>query len=466
MVVHKVPLKHDDPQLQIISQQPTGTVQRTSKTVPLVRQAPVFDLEVITSDNFVPWKNTFNMRQVTLANIIDVANGNDKASTKAAKMRAKNFVNAAKSLDLLRQNLQSSINKEIDNVIRKYLTTYFGVAIDNVKNNLGSNCMTEDHVREVCRTMLDEAKLMYSNPPLSGSNSPFNTSQTTDMLIESRFAKQHSKNRSPLKRKEPIPELDDNLSPVIDQQSSQTSLTKHQRFQSAWDPSKIHSQTLFVLATRANKRGSRLCNKHPELFQYTIDQEDREWLMKQKLFVLPPPSPSNSTSILLLEDVQLLLSSVNYKNNPHELKGFELPEFILNKVRSTMIIHKPDEIRSPQQIIITENGEIEEQTACSITLNENNNSSITQSAAHSESSSIMISGTSTTLAEALNMLEYGERLPQQNDIAHLSPNNNTGLATTHSTLTALLAAENSFMSASSNNSGNQSNNNVNTQFGM
>lgn len=62
------------------------------------------------------------MRQVTLANIIDVANGNDKASTKAAKMRAKNFVNVAKSLDLLRQNLQSSINKEIDNVIRKYLT--------------------------------------------------------------------------------------------------------------------------------------------------------------------------------------------------------------------------------------------------------------------------------------------------------------------------------------------------------
>lgn len=67
------------------------------------------------------------------------------------------------------------------------------MAIDNVKNNLGSNCVTEDHVREVCRTMLDEAKLMYSNPPLSGSNSPFNTAQNTDMLIESRFAKQHSK---------------------------------------------------------------------------------------------------------------------------------------------------------------------------------------------------------------------------------------------------------------------------------
>jgi len=49
------------------------------------------------------------------------------------------------------------------------------------------------------------------------------------------------------------------------------------------------------------------------------------------------------------------------RNNPHELKGFELPEFILNKVRSTMILNKPPELQSPQQIIITENGEIEEQ---------------------------------------------------------------------------------------------------------
>lgn len=56
-----------------------------------------------------------------------------------------------------------------------------------------------------------------------------------------------------------------------------------------------------------------MCNKHPELFQYTIDLEDREWLMKQKMFVLPLPSPANSTSILLLDDVQLILSSVNYK---------------------------------------------------------------------------------------------------------------------------------------------------------
>lgn len=57
----------------------------------------------------------------------------------------------------------------------------------------------------------------------------------------------------------------------------------------------------------------------------------------------------------------ILMIIIIFRNNPHELKGFELPEFILNKVRSTMILNKPPNMQSPQQIIITENGEIEDQ---------------------------------------------------------------------------------------------------------
>jgi len=61
-------------------------------------------------------------------------------------------------------------------------------------------------------------------------------------------------NRSLLKRKEPpVQEAENNLSPTVEQTSTQTQLVKFQKFQSAWDPSKIHSQTLFVLATKANK---------------------------------------------------------------------------------------------------------------------------------------------------------------------------------------------------------------------
>jgi hypothetical protein len=58
---------------------------------------------------------------------------------------------------------------------------------------------------------------------------------------------------------------------------------------------------------------------------------------------------------------KILIIIIIFRNSPHELKGFELPEFILNKVRSTMILNKPPDMQSPQQIIITENGEIEEQ---------------------------------------------------------------------------------------------------------
>jgi len=54
-------------------------------------------------------------------------------------------------------------------------------------------------------------------------------------------------------------------------------------------------------------------SKHPELFQYTIDMEDRDWLMKQKMFVLPPLTSVNGTSILLLDDVQSILSTMNQK---------------------------------------------------------------------------------------------------------------------------------------------------------
>jgi len=90
------------------------------------------------------------MRQATLANIIDVANGNDKATTKAAKMRAKNLVNAAKSLDLLRQNLQNSINKDIDNVIKKYLTVSGCILIVSIDIGMSiCHCFHESNFSDI-----------------------------------------------------------------------------------------------------------------------------------------------------------------------------------------------------------------------------------------------------------------------------------------------------------------------------
>lgn len=64
------------------------------------------------------------MRQLTLENIADSVS-DTAGSNKAAKMHCRNVVNAAKSLDILRQNIQSAINNDIDRVVKKYLDVSF-----------------------------------------------------------------------------------------------------------------------------------------------------------------------------------------------------------------------------------------------------------------------------------------------------------------------------------------------------
>lgn len=70
------------------------------------------------------------MRQVILTTLF---NGSQKSAshpllrhphTPLSRIRGRSVTNAAKSLDILRQNLQSSINKEIDAILKKYLEVY------------------------------------------------------------------------------------------------------------------------------------------------------------------------------------------------------------------------------------------------------------------------------------------------------------------------------------------------------
>lgn len=69
-------------------------------------------------------KNTFNMRQVTLMNL--AANhlslrGNNQSRHALNCMQNGCIASPIKSLDILRKNIQSAINKDIDNIIRKYV---------------------------------------------------------------------------------------------------------------------------------------------------------------------------------------------------------------------------------------------------------------------------------------------------------------------------------------------------------
>lgn len=92
----------------------------------------------------------------------------------------------------------------------------------------------------------------------------------------------------------------------------------------------------------------RLYVRHPELLRYSGDQEDKEWLAGKNLM---PPS-GGKAYLMLLEDIRELTQNDDYRSSPHlqlnELKGFEVPQFLINKIRAFM-----EEVRTDKKPIDT-----------------------------------------------------------------------------------------------------------------
>ncbi|XP_054257847.1 deoxynucleotidyltransferase terminal-interacting protein 1 isoform X3 [Macrosteles quadrilineatus] len=306
----------------------------------------------------VEWKNPFNMRQVILNNLS--AGGRPTGQLRHSpwlRTRGRPVTNAAKSLDILRQNLQTSINKEIDGVLKKYLEKFFRPAIDNVRSNLGGSSVNEEHVREVCRAMLDEAKQMYCGP-LSRGGSPFSDCETTS-LIESRLRRTHT--QSPLLRKRKESDTDSETSQTV-------ALRKRisRPVSCNWDPARLSKDTLFILGSRANKvlglghvlGKGRLFIKHPQLFKYCSDSQDQDWLASHRHTLTP--LASTKVYIMLLDEIKELVNSDEYRNSPsvliHELKGFEAPDFMLKKIKTYMSQVKPQTSDDPESPSDTSQG--------------------------------------------------------------------------------------------------------------
>lgn len=133
----------------------------------------------------VEWKNTFNVRPALLNTLRARRHGHRQGAAGGANGPAGRGVagvpgpgtpgapqapsfGAARSLDLLRVNLQSAINKDIKVVLNKYMERFFQPAVDNIRVNLGLGCevlLLEEQVRVVLQRVLEEAKLMYTLRP-------------------------------------------------------------------------------------------------------------------------------------------------------------------------------------------------------------------------------------------------------------------------------------------------------------
>lgn len=121
---------------------------------------------------------------------------------------------------------------------------------------------------------------------------------------------------------------------------TQTSRVPVKRDGAKWNSERINSSTLFIMGAKANKvlgfgqtRG-RLYVRHPELVRYSGDQEDKEWLAQHSLM----PPTGGKAYLMILDDIRDLTATDDYKNSPNlqlnELKGFVVPPFMTNKIRT------------------------------------------------------------------------------------------------------------------------------------
>ncbi|KAG8565508.1 hypothetical protein GDO81_012883 [Engystomops pustulosus] len=198
---------------------------------------------------------------------------------------AVSFTDPNVSMDLLRAVLQPSINEEIQGVFDKYMKFFQRAAI-NVRENVGDQVDPEQLIRETCRSCLDQAKALFADrekpvgkPVLEGN-----------FVKRTRIAEDETwRSPVPKKRKGRPP------GPSSLHERSSAGFTSLRiksepirREGPKWDPARLNETTKFVLGSRANKalgmggtRG-RIYLKHPELFKYAVDPQDKQWLTEKQ----------------------------------------------------------------------------------------------------------------------------------------------------------------------------------------
>lgn len=331
----------------------------------------------LSNSNTITMK-PFNMRYVSLENF---PSNDRKCSNRVAainRFRDEYPINCPfKSINLLRQFLQTKINQEIRDILQKYRQTFLEPVFTNVRQNLGNNELANElDINAIMHQVLDEAKKMFpldendkmlaklrqqeqdndcgkDRQPNHHHNS--NNQQTSTVLNSSGRPRGRPKlNRTVLKTKAKrkrnktiisISNANHNLV-TTDNDATDNSTLKNKLIddnEGKWDPSRLSTKTLFVLGSKANKalgfgaaRG-RLYSKHANLFRYIGDHEDKEWLHRNQLM----PTTGGKAYLLVRDDIIELLNSDEYRETPgvdiDEMgEGFTVPQSMIDKISTTM----------------------------------------------------------------------------------------------------------------------------------
>ncbi|CAM5152261.1 unnamed protein product [Eretmochelys imbricata] len=253
------------------------------------------------------------------------------------------FTDPAVSMDLLRAVLQPSINEEIQIVFNKYMK-FFQKAAVNVRENVGEEVDPEQLIQETCRSCLEQAKLLFSD----GKKVIPRLTHEQSVPKRARQMEEESSRRGspvPKKRKGRPP----GQSLLNDRGASGVATWKLKSCEPVrregpkWDPARLTESTTFVLGSRANKalgmggtRG-RLYIKHPHLFKYAADPQDKHWLAEQQHM---RATGGKMAYLLIEEDIQDLAASDDYRSSLdlklEELKPFIPPAWMTEKMQKYM----------------------------------------------------------------------------------------------------------------------------------
>uniref|UniRef100_A0A1I8N4U2 Uncharacterized protein n=1 Tax=Musca domestica TaxID=7370 RepID=A0A1I8N4U2_MUSDO len=302
-----------------------------------------------------------------------------------------------RSLELVRIAVQSAFDKEIDELIKRYIETYFKPAFNNIKENLGQGAINEDALQKMCCALLENSKSQYktvlryktqgSSLPITSTLSSVASGQENSTIrmalkrpaankpstatvieIQKRFfpdnmlikATNSSQQQTPtqmlpvvgtLIQSQPtafVQQQGQQQQPLQQQQQLQklqpNIVNQQPRRQIFWNTAHISTSTKFVLDVQANQafgfgtegKERRLASKHPELIRYLPDNEDRDWLVTQQ--IIPQPNRNSRFLFLIYDEVcRLYQTHEAYKNKTSidlsVMMTFTVPEFMIQKMK-------------------------------------------------------------------------------------------------------------------------------------
>ncbi|CAI5445080.1 unnamed protein product [Caenorhabditis angaria] len=237
---------------------------------------------------------------------------------------------APSSLDLMRRIFQNAMTQEIHQILDRHTRTTFLPAIENLRQN--GHIVDETILNQLYCNILDAAKKPFiakvePEPPASGFGGGF--SMIDAIEAENNLKRGYESDSSDVsgishcsdaKRRRGRPRKDEETQRL---EMSPPTLNEVMM----WNPERINYQTRFVTASKVsnilNWPVSMLFNKHPRMFRYSCDEEDKSQLHEIRA--------AGRCYLLIFDDAKQLVA-------PHFLQeilncSFMLNEQLLLKIR-------------------------------------------------------------------------------------------------------------------------------------